>query len=729
MYKRTDVIGRGKFGVVYKGYHKTTKHVVAIKVLNLDTEPEEVAEVQQEIQFLSEIKQVPNVTHYYGSFLVDTKLWIIMDYCAGGLIRTLLKLGVFEEQYIGVVLRELLVALQAVHKLGVIHRDLKSANVLITNEGNVQLCDFGVAARISLTASKRTTMAGTPYWMAPEVIREGDTYNVKADIWSLGITLYELATGNPPYCDKDALWAMQLILKLTPPRLEGREYSPALKEAVALCLDENPQERPMAEELFKCKLVKMYRSHPTLILKEIITRYLLWRDLHSLRESVMRLDDERSISEAEGIQVKWDFDSLSSKEYIVENDIDVNWDSYDSDDQTTMRTEAGTSTQLGTVTARQLRNDHNSTNPSSIAETTTAPKSLMLLFQDSDEPEIEPPTTIQLPSADSPTIEIPDMDNLPHHNKSNTSSTPTSKLLNKPPPLYHSQSASASLDSRLSTGGSPSNRPRKKTISNTGSSTSSISVPHVPSAPQTPPHSMTSMSPSQSSQIASANHSPPSKMKALQHTTNPLLQPINLSKEKEREKPGQAQHQPHQPQLQPQPQPQAQIQNPTQPQQHPNQPQPQPSAQPIQQQASTGTSKRRPGWHLQMPLPSTNYSNLPNLNTSFDGEVNQFGVPALAMNGSVSMTPVTETEPDVRKKSHLLSVPPAMNRATSGSFSGTIPPVSVSPAITSNRTFPAIPPISAEFFIDSTPRHKLINELDTMIRLFNQGLDCLDEVL
>ena len=189
----------------------------------------------------------------------------------------------------------------------------------------------------------------------------------------------------------------------------------------------------------------------------------------------------------------------------------------------------------------------------------------------------------------------------------------------------------------------------------------------MPSAPQTPPHSMTSMSPSQSSQIASANHSPPSKsMKALQHTTNPLLQPINLSKEKEREKPGQAQLQPHQTQLQPQ-QPQPQIQNPTQPQQHSNQPQPQPSAQPIQQQASTGTSKRRPGWHLQMPLPSTNYSNLPNLNTSFDGEVNQFGVPALAMNGSVSMTPVTETEPDVRKKSHLLSVPPAMNRATSGS--------------------------------------------------------------
>lgn len=705
MYKRTDVIGRGKFGIVYKGYHATTKQVVAIKVLNLDTEPEEVAEVQQEIQFLSEIKQVPNVTHYYGSFLVDTKLWIIMDYCAGGLIRTLLKLGVFEEQYIGVVLRELLVALQAVHKLGVIHRDLKSANVLITNEGNVQLCDFGVAARLSLTASKRTTMAGTPYWMAPEVIREGDAYDVKVDIWSLGITIYEIATGNPPYCDKDALWAMQMILKLTPPRLEGREYSPALKEAVALCLDENPQERPMAEDLFKCKLVMMYRSVPTLVLKEIITRYLLWRDLHSLRESVMRVDDDRSISESEGIQVKWDFDSLSSREYIVENDIDVKWDSYDSYEQSTMRTGAETLLQLGTVTAKHHGNDTNSTNPTSLAES-AAPKSLILLFQDEEERELDlkPPSAIQVPMSDSPTIEIPDMDNLPHHNKTSTSSTPTAKLLNKPPPLYHSQSASASLEARFTPGSSPSNRPRKKTISNSHSSNSSISMPNVPSAPQTPPHTISTNTSPYSSQLASStNHSPPSKsMKALQHTTNPLLQPINLGKEKDKEElvlsAGLSQQPPQ-------------------------------SSNVLHQPAPLGSAKRRPRWHLQMPSPSSNFSNLPNLNTSFDGEVNQFGVPALALNIPVSMTPVTESEPELRKKSHLLSVPAATTRSTSNSISIPQIPVSSSPAVFSSRTFPSIPPISPEFFVDSTPRHKLINELDTMIRLFNDGLDCLDAAL
>ena len=147
-----------------------------------------------------------------------------MDYCAGGSLRTLLKAGVLEERYVAVIVRELLMTLSAVHKLGVIHRDLKAANVLISKEGNVQLCDFGVAAKITANSTKRTTMAGTPIgWL--QVIRTGDTYNSKADIWSLGITIYEIATGNPPYCDKDASWAMQLISKLTPPRLEGRVLS------------------------------------------------------------------------------------------------------------------------------------------------------------------------------------------------------------------------------------------------------------------------------------------------------------------------------------------------------------------------------------------------------------------------------------------------------------------------------------------------------------------------
>ncbi|KAH3688327.1 hypothetical protein WICPIJ_000692 [Wickerhamomyces pijperi] len=328
IYKRTEVIGRGKFGIVYKGHHRTTKQVVAIKVLNLDTSEEEVKDVQLEVQFLSSLKTVPNITHYYGAYLNDTKLWIIMDYCAGGSLRTLLRPGSLEEKYIGVVVRELLIALQAIHKQGVIHRDIKAANVLITNEGKVQLCDFGVAAQLTSQSIRRNTMAGTPYWMAPEVIMEGMSYDSKCDIWSLGVTIYEIATGNPPYCEMEAIRAMQMITKSKPARLEGREYSSLLKEIVALCLDENAEERLSAEELLKSKFVKFHKTSPTSLLREVVSRYLVWRDKKGQRQSMSQLmnleeEAEAELENGEEIEVKWDFDSLSSNEYIVENHINV----------------------------------------------------------------------------------------------------------------------------------------------------------------------------------------------------------------------------------------------------------------------------------------------------------------------------------------------------------------------------------------------------------------------
>ncbi|SCU85683.1 LAME_0D02322g1_1 [Lachancea meyersii CBS 8951] len=329
LFKRTEVIGRGKFGVVYKGYYTKTRQVCAIKVLNLDSADDEVEDVQKEIQFLSSLKSVPNITHYYGSYLNDTKLWVIMEHCAGGSLRTLLRPGKIGEQYIGVIMREILTALMHIHRDGVIHRDIKAANILITNDGHVKLCDFGVAAQLSQTKIRRQTMAGTPYWMAPEVIMEGVYYDTKVDIWSLGITIYEIATGNPPYCDVEALRAMQLITKSKPPRLEGRQYSSSLKEVIALCLDEDPKERPSAEELLKTKFIKLYKNLPVSILKELISRYLLHREQQPQRESAsMSLDDDNSsksdASPSEhNLDVKWDFDSLSSNEYIIENDINI----------------------------------------------------------------------------------------------------------------------------------------------------------------------------------------------------------------------------------------------------------------------------------------------------------------------------------------------------------------------------------------------------------------------
>lgn len=368
VFKRTEVIGRGKFGVVYKGYNIKTKQVFAIKVLNLDTPEDEVEDVQKEIQFLSSLKQIPNVTRYYGSYLNDTKLWVIMELCSGGSLRTLLKPGVIEEKYMGVILRELLIALSYIHSDKVIHRDIKAANVLITSEGHVKLCDFGVAAKLTQTRLKRQTMAGTPYWMAPEVISEGVSYDTKADIWSLGITAFEIATGNPPYCELDALKVMQLISKSQPPRLEGRQFSASLKEFIALCLDEDPVERLNADDLLKTKFIQNYKNIKVVILKDLLTRYQHYKEKNKaqIRESLM-IDDIPSIKKENaaplisssntvdvpatplplqpgekkmymeplkkidsntnkdtGEDFKWDFDSLSSRDYVMPEETETN---------------------------------------------------------------------------------------------------------------------------------------------------------------------------------------------------------------------------------------------------------------------------------------------------------------------------------------------------------------------------------------------------------------------
>ena len=770
LYKRTEIIGRGKFGVVYKGYNKQTKQVVAIKVLNLDTQDDEVNEVQQEIAFLTELKTVPNVTHYYGSFLNDTRLWIIMDYCAGGSVRTLLKAGVFEERYIGVVVRELLYALSAVHKLGVIHRDLKSANVLITKNGNVQLCDFGVAAKITSNALKRTTMAGTPYWMAPEVIREGDTYNSKADIWSLGITIYEIATGNPPYCDKESKWAMQLISKSQPPRLEGREYSASLKECIALCLDENPDERPSADDLMKCKFVRFYKNHTKSILKEVITRYLLWRDRNSSRDSVFLQVDDRD-DKLDGadvdqgqVHVKWDFDSLSSREYIIENDIDMDQveemgyrdepsDSYQTLTLQGSRNNTYTTSNLGTVTAQASQKQ-----PKEI------PKSLQMLFEDQDETDAgpttvssyEPPTMSSYDRVDSPTIEIPDMDSLTY-NATTTTSNSTHPPLNKPPALYHSRSASASLESRFT---NTNGRTRKNTISTTAGSTSSSTNVHTPHNSPYANGSLKTPSPKPpptTSLMASGgpvSSSPSKSMKALNSVSNPLLQPINFKL------PGEPTNTASAANILPQ--------APSQASNGTNQ--------------NTGTSstsntinslnpsamksaKRKPGFHIQMPTPSASFNALSALTNEGirKDEVNQFGInPAQAANLSISMTPVTEGTPGSKDSepigpgstreraetvSNLRPIPRKMTstvaadlhsgqmntltipraNSVSGYYSGTGSSPTTQPPLAIK--FPTIPPVNGEFFIDTTPKLKLVNELESMIKLFNQGLDALEDRL
>lgn len=168
-----------------------------------------------------------------------------MDYASGGSVRTLMKAtkgNVIEERYSVIIMRELLGALVYVHKSGVIHRDIKAANVLVTDQGRVLLCDFGVSALLSTAHAKRTTFVGTPYWMAPEVITSGSMYDSKADIWSLGITLYEMTTGSPPHSNQAEMKVLSLIPSTKPPRLAEYEGSKDMREFVAMCLKEVPGE-------------------------------------------------------------------------------------------------------------------------------------------------------------------------------------------------------------------------------------------------------------------------------------------------------------------------------------------------------------------------------------------------------------------------------------------------------------------------------------------------------
>ncbi|KAK8070593.1 STE/STE20/YSK protein kinase [Apiospora hydei] len=348
-YLLSELIGKGSYGRVYKATDRQTGGVVAIKMVDIEegdgVKPgaaDTYGDIQKEISTLKLLRDVgaANVNLVVDAFMVEQSMWIITDYCAGGSVATLMKpfnaaasMGSsgprLDEKWIIPILREVAEAIRWIHNHGVIHRDIKCANIFVTQEGGVQLGDFGVAAMVQTKFDKRRTVIGTLHWMAPELFDSVVSYGPAVDIWAFGAVAYEMASGLPPNAMESHRARVDPsqfgeFLNGHIPRLEGPEYSDGLKDLVAFCLEKEPDRRPTIDRVVNHPYIRHTSlAYPAASLSQLVRNYRLWEQQGGVRQSLLNPNIGAQVAAdrtgADPEQDEWNFSTTLEFDQEVED--------------------------------------------------------------------------------------------------------------------------------------------------------------------------------------------------------------------------------------------------------------------------------------------------------------------------------------------------------------------------------------------------------------------------
>lgn len=292
-YEFEELIGKGAYGRVYKGHETSSGRLVAIKVLDIDSldyntlrdhRDESIKDFIHETKVMKQVKDsgARNINELIEAISIHSQLWLVCEYCPGGSVRTLMRAtnDKLDEKYIIPIARELAVGLHAIHQAGVIHRDVKAANILVHEEGRLEICDFGVAGVLQSQRDKRSTWIGTPHWMPPEMFStrgQAHLYGSEIDVWAYGCTLFEFANGNPPNSGLREPMQIGSRLRQKTPQLNSDIYSQELKDFIAFLLNPNPEKRPtMADILAHPYIDNTDEKYPTSSVSELVKNYYQW---------------------------------------------------------------------------------------------------------------------------------------------------------------------------------------------------------------------------------------------------------------------------------------------------------------------------------------------------------------------------------------------------------------------------------------------------------------------